>query len=122
MCAKYVLYCLTEICMGVPGKYVFLKAASCFPKSFTTVLFSVNGAITEVQVIFAEGTGESFGFKDVSGNSLYDPFLLWSEAHHFFPKIFKILIQLTTVKISTVYSSIPDVSNPREVDCAFGHC
>ncbi len=58
------------------------------------------------------------------GNSLDDPFLLWSGAHgvHSSQKIPEILIHLTTVHVSTVWWSIPDASEPREVDGASGHC
>ena len=57
------------------------------------------------------------------GNSLDGPFLLWSGAHgvHFFQKRPEILICLTTIHISTVWGSIPDASEPREVDSASGH-
>ncbi len=60
----------------------------------------------------------------VAGNSLDDPFLLWSGAHgvHSSHKIPEILIHLTTVHVSTVWWSIPDASEPREVDGASGHC
>ncbi len=54
VCRMLVLHCLVEICMDVPGKDVFLKAAYCAPNLY--VLFSINGAITEVQVTFAKGT------------------------------------------------------------------
>ncbi len=64
------------------------------------------------------------GFGLVAGNSLDDPFLLWSGAHgvHSSQKIPEILIHLTTVHVSTVWRSIPDASEPREVDGASGHC
>ncbi len=94
------------------------------------VLFSINGAITEVQVTFAKGTDttpipwQTLAFGLVAGNSLDDPFLLWSGAHgvHSSQKIPEILIHLTTVHVSTVWWSIPDASEPREVDGASGHC
>ncbi len=94
------------------------------------VLFSINGAITEVQVTFAKGT-DTTPYHDrpwlldlLLGNSLDDPFLLWSGAHgvHSSQKIPEILIHLTTVHVSTVWWSIPDASEPREVDGASGHC
>ncbi len=94
------------------------------------VLFSINGAITEVQVTFAKGT-DTTPYHDrpwlldlLLGNSLDDPFLLWSGAHgvHSSQKIPEIPIHLTTVHVSTVWWSIPDASEPREVDGASGHC
>ncbi len=51
------------------------------------------------------------GFGLVAGNSLDDPFLLWSGAHgvHSSQKIPEILIHLTTVHVSTVWwSNTPD--------------
>ncbi len=41
---------------------------------------------------------------------------------HSSQKIPEILIHLTTVHVSTVWWSIPDASEPREVDGASGHC
>ncbi len=65
------------------------------------VLFSINCAITEVQVTFAKGTDTTHtmtdpGFGLVAGNSLDDPFLLWCGAHgvHSSQKIPEILIHL----------------------------
>ncbi len=94
------------------------------------VLFSINGAITEVQVTFAKGT-DTTPYHDRPW--LLDLllvtvwmilFLLWSGAHgvHSSQKIPEILIHLTTVHVSTVWWSIPDASEPREVDGASGHC
>ncbi len=67
---------------------------------------------------------QTLAFGLVAGNSLDDPFLLWSRAHgvHSSQKIPEILIHLTTVHVSTVWWSIPDASEPREVDGASGHC
>ncbi len=67
---------------------------------------------------------QTLAFGLVAGNSLDDPFLLWSGAHgvHSSQKIPEILINLTTVHVSTVWWSIPDASEPREVDGASGHC
>ncbi len=67
---------------------------------------------------------QTLAFGLVAGNSLDDPFLLWSGAHgvHSSQKIPEILIHLTTVHVSTVWWSIPDASEPREVDGASGHC
>ncbi len=67
---------------------------------------------------------QTLAFRLVAGNSLDDPFLLWSGAHgvHSSQKIPEILIHLTTVHVSTVWWSIPDASEPREVDGASGHC
>ncbi len=67
---------------------------------------------------------QTLAFGLVAGNSLDDPFLLWSGAHgvHSNQKIPEILIHLTTVHVSTVWWSIPDASEPREVDGASGHC
>ncbi len=67
---------------------------------------------------------QTLAFGLVAGNSLDDPFLLWSGAHgvHSSQKIPEILIHLTTVHVSTVWWSIPDASEPREVNGASGHC
>ncbi len=67
---------------------------------------------------------QTLAFGLVAGNSLDDPFLLWSRAHgvHSSQKIPEILIHLTTVHVSTVWWSITDASEPREVDGASGHC
>ncbi len=67
---------------------------------------------------------QTLAFGLVAVNSLDDPFLLWSGAHgvHSSQKIPEILIHLTTVHVSTVWWSIPDASEPREVDGASGHC
>ncbi len=52
---------------------------------------------------------QTLAFGLVAGNSLDDPFLLWSGAHgvHSSQKIPEILIHLTTVHVSTVWWSIP---------------
>ncbi len=47
---------------GRPWKDVFLKAAYCAPNLY--VLFSINGAITEVQVTFAKGTDTTHTMTD----------------------------------------------------------
>ncbi len=93
------------------------------------VLFSINGAITESASYLCQGhwhnpiPWQTLAFGLVAGNSLNDPFLLWSGAHvHSSQKIPEILIHLTTVHVSTVWWSIPDASEPREVDGASGHC
>ncbi len=87
------------------------------------VLFSINGAITEVQVTFAKGT-DTTPYHDRPWLDLVFGLLLWSGAHsiHSSQKIPEILIHLTTVHVSTVWWSIPDASEPREVDGASGHC
>ncbi len=66
----------------------------------------------------------TLAFGLVAGNSLDDPFLLWSGAHgvHSSQKIPEILIQSDHSTHSTVWWSIPDASEPREVDGASGHC
>ncbi len=94
------------------------------------VLFSINGAITEVQVTFAKGT-DTTPYHDRPW--LLDLLLVtvWMILFFFGPehtasippkKILEILIHLTTVHVSTVWWSIPDASEPREVDGASGHC
>ncbi len=81
------------------------------------VLFSINGAITEVQVTFARALTnpipwQTLAFGLVAGNSLDDPFLLWSGAHgvHSSQKIPEILIHsdhITTFPLCDGPSQMP---------------
>ncbi len=50
-----VLHCLVKYALDVPGKDVLLEGSILCSKNLY-VLFSINGAITEVQVTFAKGT------------------------------------------------------------------
>ncbi len=125
MCAEcgFALSCWNM--HGRPWKRCLLEGSILCSK--ISMYFSINGAITEVQVTIAKGT-DTTPYHDrpwlVAGNSLDDPFLLWSGAHgvHSSQKIPEILVHLTTVHVSTVWWSIPDASEPREVDGASGHC
>ncbi len=107
---------------------VFLKAAYCAPKSLCT--FQHEWCHHRSASYLCQGhwhnpiPWQTLAFGLVAGNSLDDPFLLWSGAHgvHSSQKIPEILIHLTTVHVSTVWWSIPDASEPREVDGASGHC
>ncbi len=123
-------FCIVLLNMhGRPWKRCLLEGSILCSKNLY-VLFSINGAITEVQVTFAKGT-DTTPYHDRPW--LLDLLLVtvWMILFFFGPertasippkKIPEILIHLTTVHVSTVWWSIPDASEPREVDGASGHC
>ncbi len=102
MCAECGFALSFEICMDVPGKmsswrqHIVLQISMYF--------FSINGAITEVQVTFARALTQPHtmtdpGFGLVAGKSLDDSFSLWSEhTASIPPKNTWILIHLTTLQ------------------------
>ena len=84
-------------------------------------LFCINAAITEVEISFAKGADispyhQSLAFGLVADNSLDAPSDLWSHSIHFFQLRSGILTGLTTIHVSTMWWSIPDASELREVD------
>ncbi len=128
MWQNVVLHCLVEYAWTSLEKMSSLKAAYCAPNLY--VLFSINGAITEVQVTFAKGT-DTTPYHDrpwlldlFAGNSLDDPFLFGPEHTASIPpkKYLKYWFIWPQYNVSTVWWSIPDASEPREVDGASGHC
>ncbi len=106
---KCGLHCLVEICMDGPWKRCLLEGSILCSK--ISMYFSALMVPSQkCKFTFAKGTDTPHtmtdpGFGLVAGNSLDDPFLLWSGAHsvHSSQKIPEILIHLTTVQhVSTV--------------------
>ncbi len=108
-------------------KDVFLKAAYLLQNLY--VLFSINGCHHRSASYLCQGP-DTTPYHDRPW--LLDLLLVtvWMILFFFgpehtasiLPKIPEILIHLTTVQVSTVWWSIPDASEPREVDGASGHC
>ncbi len=113
VCRMWFCIVLFEICMDVPGKDVFLKASILCSK--ISMYFSALMVPSQKCKLPCQGhwhnpiPWQTLAFGLVAGNSLDDPFLLWSGAHgvHSSQKYLKYWFIWPQYHVSTVWWSHP---------------